>query len=70
MRSQNGWCWLCSNNPNFMHTPYRGHRCFPWSPCRQPLQDRMRAKTLDFFTQSNTKCMKRTAAKEVELVLK
>lgn len=32
MQSQNGWCWLCPNNPNFMHPQARvtvASRCHP-----------------------------------------
>lgn len=49
MQSQNGWCWLCSNNPNFMH-PIPGSPLLPVVTFSALRRDRMRAKTLVFFT--------------------
>lgn len=53
MQSQNGWCWLCSNNPNFMH-PVPGSPLLPVVTFSAPRRDRMRAKTLVFFAQNLT----------------
>lgn len=49
MQSQNGWCWLCSNNPNFMH-PMLGSPLLPAATFSAHQRDRMRAKTLIYFT--------------------
>jgi hypothetical protein len=49
MQSQNGWCWLCSNNPNFMH-PMPGSPLLPVVTFSAQPRDRMRAKTVDFIT--------------------
>lgn len=49
MQSQNGWCWLCSNNPNFMR-PKPGSPLLPVVTLAPRPRDRTRAKTRGTFT--------------------
>lgn len=48
MQSQNGWCWLCPNNPNFMRSK-PGSPLLPVVTHSAHRRDRTRAKTLVFL---------------------
>lgn len=58
MQSQNGWCWLCPNNPNFMHPQARvtvASRCHPPGTPSRPDE----GKDSGLAHESNRQGMKR-----------
>lgn len=65
MQSQNGWCWLCSNNPNFMH-PKLGSPLLPvvTLPAHPRSLETGRGRRHWPSSQSHRQGVKRTATKD------